>query len=71
MMKRIYSCETYGVLRVRHGIEWSQSHGELVDNEVVGIILLLNQSTEPLFVLGTEKEYSMGLTPYSYRSLLT
>ena len=44
---------TYRVVRVGHGIEWSERHGEFVDDEVVSIVLRLDEHAQTLLVLGT------------------
>lgn len=49
---------TYWVIRVRHGIEWTELKGEFVDNEVVGIILGLDESSKPLLVLRANPQIS-------------
>jgi hypothetical protein len=42
---------THRVIRVRHGIKRAKLEGELVDNEVVGIIFGLHNPSQPLLVL--------------------
>ena len=41
----------HGVARVRHGVEWTKSHWELVDDVVVDVVLLLDDASELLLVL--------------------
>jgi hypothetical protein len=40
------------VLGVRHGVEWSDGEGELVEDVIIGVVFLLDQSTEPLLIFG-------------------
>ena len=47
--------DTYGILRVGHSVERTETHGELVDNEVVSVVLGLDESSKTLLVLGAEK----------------
>lgn len=49
---RVGQCWVRGV---GHGVEGSNSEGELVKDVVVGTVLFLDQSTEPSFVLGAVK----------------
>ena len=44
---------THGVVRIRHGVEWTKSHRELVNDIVVDVVLLLDNAPELLLVLGT------------------
>lgn len=42
---------TYGVLWVSHGVEWTELHGEFVDDEVIGVVLVLYDSSQSFLVL--------------------
>jgi hypothetical protein len=42
---------THRVTRVRHGIEWAKLEGELVDDEIVGLIFGLYNPSKPFLVL--------------------
>lgn len=44
---------TDGVISIGHGVEGSERDGELVDNVVVRLVLLLDKNTEGLFRGGT------------------
>lgn len=44
---------TYGVLGVWHSVEGSECHREFVDDEVIGIIFLLDDRTKPFLVFST------------------
>ena len=43
---------THRVVRIRHGVEWTKSHRELVNDVVVDVVLLLDNAAELLLVLG-------------------
>ena len=45
---------TYGVLGIGHGVERTDSKRELVQDEVVGLVLFADQTTEELLILGTD-----------------
>ena len=56
--------KTYGVGRVGHGVERSNGEGELVEDKVVGLVLLPHERTEELLVLGaviTESKVSRSV----------
>lgn len=42
--------KSYGVFGVRHGIERTKFHRELVDDEVVGVVFGFDDSSEALLV---------------------
>lgn len=48
-----HSVETYRVDRVRHRVERPDGERELVEDEVVGVVLLPNQPAKPLLVDGS------------------
>lgn len=41
---------TYGVLWVSHGVEWTELHGEFVDDEVIGVVFRFDDSSKPLLI---------------------
>jgi len=49
---------THRVIRVRHGIERAKPEGELVDDEVVGIILGFHNPTKSLLILCANSQAS-------------
>ena len=42
---------TYGVLWISHRIEWTELHGKLVDDEVIGVVLSLYNSSKSFLIL--------------------
>ena len=42
----------YRVLRVGHGVERAEAHGELVNDEVVSVVLGLDNSAKTLLIFG-------------------
>lgn len=47
---------THGIFRVGHGIERPQRKRKLIDDEVVGIIFIFDDTPQSLLILGTDHE---------------
>jgi hypothetical protein len=54
--------KTYGIFWIRHGIEWTQCHGEFVDDIIIRVMLRFDQPSKPLLVLRAEKKNYDNLT---------
>ena len=44
--------DAYRIFRVGHGVERTETHGELIDDEVVGVILSLHDTSKTLLIFG-------------------
>ena len=42
--------DTHGIVGISHCVKWSKSHGELIYDKVIGIILSLDQTPQSLLV---------------------
>ncbi len=47
----LINAKTYGILGIRHGIEWASAIGEFIDDVVIGIIFLFDQTRLAAFHL--------------------
>lgn len=61
---------SYRVLRVGHGVERTEAHREFVNDEVVSIVLLLDESAETLLVLRATERVSACESLFSKAGLL-
>ncbi len=50
---RLIQHSTYWVIRIRHSVEWTKSHGELVDDIIISVVLSFDYAAKSLLVLGT------------------
>jgi hypothetical protein len=61
---------TYRILGVGHCVEGTEGHGELVDDEIIGVVLSLNDPAEALLVLGAGRIISRKSATYLRYALL-